>query len=87
MPPPPPTITKLYSVVQYCTALYFMVLYCTLLHCMVESNTFTKTLRTTTNLEEEEDWNLEPIVLSVQKVKMSKVQELPKVPGFKGAGV
>jgi len=59
----------LYSTVLYGTVLYFIVLY-----SMVQYS----------NLEEGEDWNLEQIVLSVQKVKMSKGQELPKVLGLKG---
>ena len=52
-----------YSIVQHCTLWYCIVLYCTVL----------RTLRTTTTGRR---GGLEPIVSSVQKVKISKGQEV-----------
>ena len=80
--------TVVYSTVLYGTVLYFMVLY-----YAVQFNIFTKNCQNhfkVTSNQLEGGGGLEPIVSSLQKVKMSKGLELPKVqkvPGIKVAGV
>ena len=68
--------------------MYSTVVYSTVLYYTVQYNIFTKNcqnhFKVTTN-QLEEGGGLEPIVSSVQKVKMSKGQEVLELPKAKGA--
>ena len=72
----------------YCTALYGTVLHFMVLYCTVQHNILTKISQNhfkVTIYQLEEGGRLEPIVSSVQKVKMSGCQEVPELPKAKGA--